>query len=145
MLESMTFALAAVGYLGLTASAVAMTHGRAPMRFFRFVVAIISLHVALVWHVRYGWSIAQATRNGYVGFVLFHSALAALVIAAVARGPITRVLILMSFGLVTLGALGAVFMDEAAATWRVPIILSACLGVGGLAAALWLRQIRPTY
>ena len=141
MLESMTFALAAAGYVGLTASAVAMAHGRAPWRFFRLVVAIIALHVALIWHVRYGWSVAQATRNGYVGFALFHSALAAIVIAAVARGPAARVLILMSFGLVTLGALGAVFMDEVAATWRVPVILSASLGVVGLTAARWRRPI----
>ena len=141
MLESMTFALAAVGYVGLTASAVAMAHGRAPMRFFRIVVVTIALHVALVWHVRYGWSVAQATRNGYVGFALFHAAFAAIAIAAIAGGGMARALSLMSFGLVTLGALGAVFRDEVAATWRVPVVLSACLGVVGLAVARWRRPI----
>ena len=53
MLESITFALAVVGYAGLTATAIATAHGRMPVRWLRVVATVVLLHVALVWHVRY--------------------------------------------------------------------------------------------
>ncbi len=132
MLTFVMFALAPLGYAGLAATAMAVAHGRMPIRFWRVVAAIITIHVMLIWHIRYDWQFAQATRNGVGGFLLFHAALGAIIASVFTRGRNRQMLILLSFGVVTLGAIGAVFMYDAVAAYRLPVILTALIGAAGL-------------
>lgn len=139
--EQLTFLLAVVGYAGLTASALVSARGRVPVLLWRATAAIIVAHVAMVWAVRYDWSWAQATRNGYAGFVIFHGALILIVASVFASGRIATRLIAGSFVIVTLGALGAVFRYEEVAVYRPVVVGLATVGAIGLVYA-WLRPRR---
>ena len=139
--ERLTFLLAVVGYAGLTASALLSARGRVPVRLWRVTAAIIVVHVAMVWAVRYDWSWAQATRNGYAGAIIFHGALVLVITSVFVGDRIAMRLILMSFAIVTPGALGAVFMYEAVAVYRPIVIGLAGVGAIGLVYA-WFRPRR---
>ena len=131
--EQLTFLLAVVGYAGLTASALLSARGRVPVRLWRATAAIIVVHVAMVWAVRYDWSWAQATRNGYAGVVIFHGALVLIVTSVFVGDRIRTRLILASFAIVSVGALGAVFLYEEVAVYRPVVIGLAAAGAIGLA------------
>ena len=139
--ERLTFLLAVVGYAGLTASALLSARGRVPVRLWRATAAIIVVHVAMVWAVRYDWSWAQATRNGYAGLVIFHGALALIVMSVFVGDWMGTRLIFAIFAIVSAGALGAVFMYEAVAVYRPIVIGLAVVGAIGLAyTRLQLRR-----
>ena len=140
MAEFITFLLAPVGYAGLTITAVAAARSHVPLRFWRGVAIVIATHVALVWSVRYEGQLSEATRNGYVGFVLFHGALVAILISTVLHERLARPLILGAFVAVTIGALAAVFLYEIVANYRIPVVLCAMLGSIGLIHASRVRQ-----
>lgn len=143
MLESLTFLLAAIGYGGLTAAAVRAARGAVPVAVLRGVAAVISVHVILVWTVRYEGRISEATRNGFVGFVLFHAALAATVGSLFVGERLARRLIVAAFGVVSAGALGAVFRYDVVAVYRVPVVLCAIIGIAGLVRAYVAPRGRP--
>jgi hypothetical protein len=132
MLEFFTFLLAAIGYAGLALTAVIAAHRAVPAALLRLVAVIIASHVALVWAFRYEGQLGQATRNGYFGFLVFHTALLAVVGSVFVADRLARRLVIAAFGIVTIGAVGAVFRYEEVAMYRVPVILCAILGVGGL-------------
>jgi nicotinamide riboside transporter PnuC len=134
VLEFVTFLLAVLGYAGLTFTAVAAAWNRFPVTLWRGVAAIIVVHVLLIWSVRYEWQFAEATRNGYAGFVLFHGALLAIVASLMVRESIARWLVWAAFLVVSAGALGAVFIYEEVALYRIPVVVFAIAGSGGL---LW--------
>jgi hypothetical protein len=140
MLERITFLLAVIGYAGLTTASVLSSRGPLPRALWRTSAVIIVTHVAMVWSVRYAWSFAEATRNGYAGFALFHSALALIVISVFLPESRARRLIWTSFAIVTVGALGAVFRYDVVAAYRIPIILLATFGTFGLLHAFWLKR-----
>jgi hypothetical protein len=140
MLEYLTFLLAIIGYAGLTATAVLAAGGRLPDRLWRAAVLIIVTHVALVWAARYEWSFAEATRNGYVGFLLFHGALALIVTSVFVRERTARLLVWAAFAIVSAGALGAVFRYDVVAQYQAPVILLAAVGAAGLGRAYRLRR-----
>jgi hypothetical protein len=142
MFEQVTFLLAMIGYAGLTATAVVSARGRVPAGLWRAVAAIIVAHVALVWAVRYEWQLAQAVRNGYGGFVVFHGALAIIVLSLATPDVVSRRLILAAFLIVSAGAVAAVFRYEVVAIYRVPVVLCALGGVIGIAAAYRARVTR---
>jgi hypothetical protein len=104
----------------------------------RVVTLVIVVHVILVWVVRYEGRFSDATRNGYVGFMLFHGALLAIVTSAFVNQRLARQLLITAFGVVTVGALGAVFRYDVVAIYRVPVIVCAIVGSFGL-----LRAYRP--
>ena len=133
--ERLTFLLAVVGYAGLTLSALLAARGRLPPWLWRATAAIIVVHVALVWTVRYDWSWAQATRNGYAGFVIFHGALALILSSVFVGDRMGTRFIAASFVIVTLGALGAVFRYEEVAVYRPVVIGLAVVGAMGLVYA----------
>ena len=142
MLEFVTFLLAPIGYAGLTFTAVRAADGRSPGTLWRGVVAVILTHVILVWAVRYEGQLSEATRNGYAGFVLFHGALLAILASLVVRERVARLLIIGAFGVVTIGALGAVARYEEVALYRVPVVVCAVAGSAGLVRAYRLRRPR---
>jgi hypothetical protein len=82
--------------------------------------------------VRYEWSLARATRNGYAGFVIFHGALAMIVASLLAREQAATRLVQASFVIVSVGAVGAVFRYDDVARYTVPVIVLAATGVIGL-------------
>jgi hypothetical protein len=100
--------------------------------------------VLLVWAYRYDGQLARATRNGYAGFVIFHTALLLVVASALARGRVATALVQGAFGIVTVGALGAVFRYEEVSAYRIPVILCGLAGVVGLLAACLRRRARPS-
>lgn len=143
MLEGPTFVLAVIGYAGLTTTAILASVGRLPVWLWRATVVVILAHVILVWTVRYDWQLAEATRNGYVGFLLFHSALAMILASLVVPGRVARGLVWAAFAVVTPGALGAVFRYDVVASYRIPVILIAAVGIVGLAHGYRSSQKRP--
>jgi len=135
MLEFVTFLLAPIAYGGLAVAAVRAVQRR-PSRALQRVVATVAVaHVALVWTVRYGLQFSAATRKGYAGFLLFHAVLLAMVASAFVDERIARPLLVAAFGIVTLGAFGAVFVEPVVAIYRIPVILIALGGAIGLARA----------
>jgi hypothetical protein len=132
-LEFITFLLAPIGYAGLTTVAGLAVRGRMPLTLLRVTVAIIVLHVFLVWHVRYEWDFSEATRNGYAGFALFHGALAAILVSTVTPLRIARILLTAAFLVVTLGAVAATATYDVVRVYQVPVVLIALLGILALA------------
>lgn len=128
MLEFITFLLAPIAYAGLAIAAVRAVQQRPSPLLQRAVAAVAVAHVALVWSVRYHGQLSEATRNGYPGFLIFHTALVAIVGAAVAAPWMARRLLVGAFAVVTLGALGAVFRYEVVAVYQIPVML---IAVGG--------------
>lgn len=140
-LETLTFALAPLGYAGLALCAGLAVHRRTPLGLWRLVAAVIAVHVVLVWHVRYEWQFSEATRNGYGGFLLFHTALLAIVASTMVAEAMRRRLIVAAFLVVTLGASAAVYRYDVVAMYRYPVHLTSLLGLGSFAFA-WNRR-RP--
>lgn len=138
--EFITFLLAPIGYLGLMLAAVQAAKRRHTIVLRRVVAAVIVTHVILVWTVRYEWQLSEATRNGYAGFVLFHAALVEIVVSVFARDHLARRLLVSAFGIVTVGALGAVFMYDEVRLYRIPVIAIAFVGLTGLVQAYVSRR-----
>lgn len=136
-----TFLLAILGYVGLTAVVVLSVRGRLPVGLWRAVAGVIVVHVAMVWSYRYGWRFDLAVRNGYAGFAMFHAALAMIVASTVVREGLARWLVHLSFLIVTIGALGASFLYDVVAIYRVPVVLCALVGSAALARH-WLAAAR---
>jgi uncharacterized membrane protein len=139
MLEVITFLLAPIGYAGLALTAVLSARGRMSVPAWRVVALVIVVHVLLVWTVRYEWQFAEATRNGYAGFILFHGALLAIVSSLFMAPSRARVPIIASFFVVTAGALGAVFLYDVVKLYRIPVIAFALAGMAGLVHAYRTR------
>lgn len=137
-----TFLLAIVGYFGLTTVTVLTLHERVPVGLWRGVAAVIVVHVAMVWTYRYGWDLGLAVRNGWAGFAMFHGALAMIVVSTAAPERAARWLIHLSFLIVTLGALGATFLYDVVAIYRIPVVLCALVGTSALARH-WLTRRVP--
>jgi hypothetical protein len=91
---------------------------------------VVVCHVFGIWAHRFDWSLAEATKNGWRGFFLFHSALAMIVMAPFWRKK-SSFLTHAAFVVVTGGALGAVFKYDFVAYLRLPV-----LGIAGTTLAL---------
>jgi hypothetical protein len=128
----LTFLLAIIGYFGLTTTLLLSIQRKVPFLLWRIVAAIILVHVIMVWTYRYDWQFFLAVRNGYVGFLLFHSALLMIFISTFVRENIARTLIRISFIVVTIGAVDAVFKYDVVAIYRGPVLVCAAAGVSGL-------------
>ena len=131
-LENLTFLLAFLGYLGLSANLALNARGTFSRPAIALVAVIAVTHVYLVWAFRYDWQFAMAVRNGYAGFFIFHSALLAIVAAALAPPAICRPLIALTFLVVTVGASGAVFRYDVVSIYRVPVLINAGVGMAFL-------------
>lgn len=142
-LENFTFLLAFLGYLGLSANLVLTARGT----FSRPAIALVALvavaHVYLVWAFRYDWQFDVAVRNGYAGFLIFHSALLCIAAAALVPPVICRPLILLSFLIVSAGASGAVFRYDVVSIYRVPVLVIAGFGLGFLVYNRF-REYKPS-
>lgn len=130
-LTGLTFLLAVLGYAGLTITAIMAAKGRMPVALWRATAAIIVTHVSLVWAVRYDWSLAQATRNGYAGFLVFHTALLLIIVSVFVPARAAN-LVYVVFAIVSLGALGAVSRYEEVAHYALVVLSLAVAGSVGI-------------
>lgn len=136
-----TFLLAMIGYAGLTLVVLLSLRGNVPFPLWRVIAAVISAHVLMVWTFRYGWEFELAVRNGYAGFVMFHAAWLMILVSMAAGRKVARILIQTAFVVVTIGATGATFLYDVVAVYRIPVILCALAGNGGLLwVYLWRRR-----
>jgi hypothetical protein len=135
-----TFLLAVIGYAGLTLIVFLSLKKRIPLHLWRFIAVIIFVHVLMVWIFRYNWQFALAVRNGYTGFILFNSALLMIIISTIVKQNISAILIRLSFLIVTAGAIGATFRYDAVAIYKIPVVVLAVAGSGGLLCMLFRQR-----
>lgn len=141
-IETITFLAAITGYAGLTANMVLVAMDRHRRQHMVPVALIVFAHVFLVWHYRYEWEIAQATRNGYAGFVIFHAALLGILAAPMAGNRWAGRLVTISFLVAAMGASGAVLRYEEVAIYRLPVFVCDLVGLSALAYRVFGRS-RP--
>ena len=134
--EDVTFFAAITGYAGLTVNAVLVALNRHRPAYMLPVATIVFVHVLMVWHFRYEWEFAQATRNGLAGFVIFHTALLGIMAAPLVAERHTGKLLAFSFVVVAMGASGAVLRYDEVAVYRLPVLLCDLVGLSVL--AYWL-------
>lgn len=122
MLESIVFLGAFTAYTGLGISKTLTWRGTFDRRLAIGVAVIVTAHVFGVWSHRYAWQFDQAVRNGYAGFLIFHSALIAIDVAALAPARISIWLHRVAFLIVSMGAIGATFRYDVVAIYRIPVL-----------------------
>lgn len=129
-----TFLLAMIGYTGITFVVLYTIKRKVPLLFWLVVVLIILVHVIMVWNFRYDWQFSVAVRNGYWGFIIFHSALLMILVSTFVKQSIAKILIRISFIVVTAGAVGAVFRYDVVEIYKLPVMICSIAGSTGL---LW--------
>lgn len=129
-----TFLLAMIGYTGMTFIVLYTIKRKVPLLFWLVVVLIILVHVIMVWNFRYGWQFSVAVRNGYWGFIIFHSALLMILVSTFVKESLAKILIRISFVVVTAGAVGAVFRYDVVEIYKLPVLICSIAGSTGL---LW--------
>lgn len=139
-IETITFLAAITGYAGLTANMVLVAADRHRPKHMMPVALIVFAHVLMVWHYRYEWEIAQATRNGYAGFVIFHAALLGILAAPLAGNRWARRLVACSFLVAAMGASGAVMRYDEVAVYRLPVFVCDLVGLSALAYWIFGRS-----
>ena len=130
-----TFFFAVIGYTGLTITLLLSLKKNIPHLFWRIVSLIILIHVFMVWSSRYDWQFSMSVRNGYSGFLIFHTALLMILLSNFVKENIEKTLIRISFIVVTTGAVGAVFKYDVVAVYKIPVLICAAVGSTGL---LWV-------
>ncbi len=128
MPASLTFPLAILGFALLAGCAPLAIQGKCPLWLKLVTAVVIAVHVFFVWAFRYEWSFAQATRNGYFGFALFHTALGLIVTSPFLPPKLARMFLLLAFLAVCLGANGAVYRYDVVAAYRIPVHAITLLG-----------------
>ncbi len=122
MADLITFGLAYLAYLLLGTAVVLRAWGR-PLRAVMVAAAVVAVtHVGLVWGLRFGWLVSYALEKSLPGFVIFHTALAILVTAALVREPLAGRLAYLAFPVVTSGAVGAAFKYDYVADYQLPLL-----------------------
>ena len=125
MLEHVTFGLAYGAYVLLCAQAILHLRGSGPRWLSLLLAATATTHVALVWQNSFAWSLTYAWSENPAAFLIFHTALALIVSAALSPAPWSARCIWIAWPIVTLGALGAVLPREVVAHYFWPVV-AAC-------------------
>jgi hypothetical protein len=139
-IEFVTFLLAIIGYIGLGFNLFTIVRSQLKKPYLAATAIVILVHVFMVWAFRYGWAFSQATRNGYVGFLLFHGALLCIITSVFAGTEIANKLVIAAFLIVSAGAIGATFRYEVVAIYRIPVLIIAAIGVTGLVKAYYDKR-----
>ena len=127
-----TFLLAITGYVGLTIVVVLTLREQHPIALWRVVALIILTHVLMVWIYRYDWQFDLAVRNGYVGFVIFHTALILILLSTFTNKNLSQKLIHLSFVFAKMGATGASLRYDEVSIYRFIVIPCGLIGGIGL-------------
>jgi hypothetical protein len=139
-IEFVTFLLAMIGYVGLCFNLLTIVRSRLKKPYLAATAIVVLVHVFMVWAFRYGWAFSQATRNGYAGFLLFHSALLCIIISVFAGTEIAGKLVIAAFLIVSAGAIGATFRYEVVAMYRIPVLIIAVIGITALGKAYYDKR-----
>lgn len=139
-IEFITFLLAIIGYIGLGFNLLTIVRSRLTKPYMAATAVVVLVHVFMVWAFRYGWAFSQATRNGYVGFLLFHSALLCILIAVFAPTETANKLVAAAFLIVSAGAIGATFRYDVVAIYRIPVLIIAVIGITALGKAYYEKR-----
>lgn len=139
-LTFITFFLAITGYCGLTITILFSLKEKIPTLLWRIVSAIILLHVIMVWSFHYEGNYSTAVRNGYFGFIIFHSALLMIIVSNFVKIKLAILLVRISFIVVSIGAIGAVFRYDVVSFYRVPVIFFVLLVVVSVVRKYYLRS-----
>lgn len=134
-----TFGFALAAYALLGADVAARAWKRANRVLTIGLVAVLVVHVALVWGVRFRGSLDAALAKGLAGLVVFHVAFAAIVAAAFTRETWSTRLLVGAFPVATAGAIGAAFKYDYVAWTRIPLIVI-CLSTVAATIAGWRRR-----
>ena len=127
-----TFLFAITGYVGLTAVVVLTLREQHPIVLLRAIALIILTHVLMVWIYRYDWQLDLAVRNGYAGFVIFHTALVLILLSTFVNKYLSQKLLHIAFVVVTTGATGASLRYDEVSMYRFIVILCGLVGGIGL-------------
>jgi hypothetical protein len=136
-----SFFLAMLAYAGLGLAVLFSAWGRVPRLVAAATAALVAAHVLLIWALRYEWQLSRATRNGYTGFLVFHTALSLILFSTFVHPGWAAPLLRLAFLAVTVGATGAVLRYEEVASYRLPVLLVGLVGAWGLIAALQRRNL----
>jgi len=139
-LTFITFFLAITGYCGLTIAILFSLQEKIPIQFWRIVSAIILLHVIMVWSFHYEGNFFTAVRNGYSGFIIFHSALLMIIVSNFVKRKLAILLVRISFIIVSIGAVGAVFRYDVVAVYKLPVIFFVLLVVVSVIRKYYLKS-----
>jgi hypothetical protein len=123
MIETLVFLGAFTAYTGLGISTTLTFRDVFHRRLAWGVALVVTAHVFGVWAHRYEWQFDQAVRNGYGGFLLFHTALTAINAALFTPDRISRVLHRVAFVVVSMGAVGATFRYDVVSVYRIPVLI----------------------
>ncbi len=127
-----TFLLAITGYVGLTIVVVLTLREQHPIALWRAIALIILTHVLMVWIYRYDWQFDLAVRNGYAGFVIYHTALILILLSTFTNKNLSQKFIHISFIVVTIGAIGASLRYDEVSMYRFIVIPCGLIGGIGL-------------
>lgn len=133
ILTFITFLLAIIGYAGMTTVVLLSIKKPIPLLLWRITTLIIFVHVVLVWVHRYEFQFDVAVRNGYFGFIIFHSALLMILTSNFVKRSISIKLIRISFIIVAAGAIGATFRYDVVEVYKIPVIILSVIGLSSLA------------
>jgi hypothetical protein len=122
-----------LGYAGMTTVLLFSLKNQFPKLLWRIIVSIILLHVLMVWNFRYEWQILLAVRNGYAGFLIFHSALIMILISTFLNQKFSLLIVRISFIVVSIGAIGVTFRYAAVEVYKIPVIILSVIGLSSLA------------
>lgn len=136
-LHDAIFALAIAGYLLLGVCVVIQAANGLRPRVGRWLAALLAgivlAHVLGVWGVRFGWSIEEALRKGWAGFLVFHTALALILAAPLVPPRWTAGLLDAAFPIVSAGAVGAVLKYDVVADYQYAVFGILLLATGFVA------------
>ena len=138
MIEALVFLGAFTAYTGLGISTTLTFRDVFHRQLAWGVALVVTAHDFGVWAHRYEWQFDQAVRNGYGGFLLFHTALIYINVALFTPDRISRILHRVAFVVVSMGAVGATFRYDVVSVYRIPVLFVLVLTV--LAAFMfWIR------
>lgn len=146
MLDTLTFLTAWLGYLGVTVAMVAryadsknITRWVVPTMF-----GVVTLHVFLIWSVRFGFDPKEAVGDGVLPAILLH--ILYLLIAAHSfghtRSTFAGRLVYPAWGLVTMLGMPSTFMMPYLAWLQVPMVSTFVGGIIGLFTIHRRRKLR---
>lgn len=125
MLQPITFPLAYAAYLMLCGQTLLHLRARGPRWLSVLLAVTATTHVALVWHHSFDWSVRHAWSGSPAALLIFHTALALIIVAALTPAPWSGRLTILAWPIVTLGATGAVLRREVVAHYFWPVVLAA--------------------
>lgn len=146
MATTIIFLFALLGYIGVTTSMLAryadnrqLAKWAAPTMF-----AVVTLHVFLVWYVRFGFDPAKALSGGMVPAILLHLLYVILAVHAFGhtRNKLMGRLIYVGWGLVTLLGMPSPFVMPALSWMQIPMTLTLLAGITGLILIRRRRKLR---